>query len=329
VERLVYSVIISFVLTLVLGVITIPMLKRLKLGQNIRDDGPKSHMKKAGTPTMGGIFFTIPIAVVALLLSRENLDYVVAAVLVMLGFGLIGFIDDFIKVYMKRSLGLKAYQKILGQIGIAVIFSYYVYNNIGSSVYIPFFGDEWDLGVWYIPIMSFIIIGTVNSVNLNDGLDGLAAGDTLIVSVTMSIIASYASVKANDEGLAYLAVNYRNLMIFSGAMAGACLGFLRFNAYPARVFMGDTGAMALGGAVVSIMVLMKLPLLLPVIGGIYMVESLSVILQVISFKTRGKRIFRMSPIHHHFELGGMPETRVVAMFMIATSILCLLALLAV
>lgn len=328
-ERLVYSVIISFVLTLVLGVITIPMLKRLKLGQNIRDDGPKSHMKKAGTPTMGGIFFTIPIAVVALLLSRENLDYVVAAVLVMLGFGLIGFIDDFIKVYMKRSLGLKAYQKILGQIGIAVIFSYYVYNNIGSSVYIPFFGDEWDLGVWYIPIMSFIIIGTVNSVNLNDGLDGLAAGDTLIVSVTMSIIASYASVKANDEGLAYLAVNYRNLMIFSGAMAGACLGFLRFNAYPARVFMGDTGAMALGGAVVSIMVLMKLPLLLPVIGGIYMVESLSVILQVISFKTRGKRIFRMSPIHHHFELGGMPETRVVAMFMIATSILCLLALLAV
>lgn len=305
------------------------MLKRLKLGQNIRDDGPKSHMKKAGTPTMGGIFFTIPIAVVALLLSRENLDYVVAAVLVMLGFGLIGFIDDFIKFYMKRSLGLKAYQKILGQIGIAVIFSYYVYNNIGSSVYIPFFGDEWDLGVWYIPIMSFIIIGTVNSVNLNDGLDGLAAGDTLIVSVTMSIIASYASVKANDEGLAYLAVNYRNLMIFSGAMAGACLGFLRFNAYPARVFMGDTGAMALGGAVVSIMVLMKLPLLLPVIGGIYMVESLSVILQVISFKTRGKRIFRMSPIHHHFELGGMPETRVVAMFMIATSILCLLALLAV
>jgi phospho-N-acetylmuramoyl-pentapeptide-transferase len=247
------------------------MLKRLKLGQNIRDDGPKSHMKKAGTPTMGGIFFTIPIAVVALLLSRENLDYVVAAVLVMLGFGLIGFIDDFIKVYMKRSLGLKAYQKILGQIGIAVIFSYYVYNNIGSSVYIPFFGNEWDLGVWYIPIMSFIIIGTVNSVNLNDGLDGLAAGDTLIVSVTMSIIASYASVKANDEGLAYLAVNYRNLMIFSGAMAGACLGFLRFNAYPARVFMGDTGAMALGGAVVSIMVLMKLPLLLPVIGGIYMV----------------------------------------------------------
>ncbi len=196
-------------------------------------------------------------------------------------------------------------------------------------MYIPFWNGEWDLGVWYIPIMTFIIIGTVNSVNLTDGLDGLASGVTLIVSVTMSIIAAYASQKVQEEGLAYLAVNYRNLMIFSGAVAGACLGFLRFNAYPAQVFMGDTGAMALGGAVVSVMVLMKLPLLLPIIGGVYMAESLSVILQVISFKSRGKRIFRMSPLHHHFELGGMPETRVVAMFMIAASILCLLALLAV
>lgn len=328
-ERLVYSVIFSFVITLALGVLTIPMLRRLKLGQNIRDDGPKSHYKKAGTPTMGGIFFTIAIAIVALLMSSDSLDYVLAAVLVMVGFGLIGFIDDFIKVYMKRSLGLKAYQKILGQLIIAVIFSYYVYKSVGSSVYIPFWNGEWDLGVWYIPIMAFIILGTVNSVNLTDGLDGLASGVTLIVSVTMSIIAAYACQKAINEGLTYVGVNYKNLMIFSGAIAGACLGFLRFNAYPAQVFMGDTGAMALGGAVVSVMMLMKLPLLLPIIGGVYMAESLSVILQVISFKTRGKRIFRMSPLHHHFELGGMPETKVVAMFMIATAILCLLSLLAV
>jgi len=328
-DRIVYSIIISFVLTLAFGVAIIPMLRKLKLGQNIRDEGPKSHYSKSGTPTMGGVMFIISIVLVSLSLSIRSYDFVFAAVLSTLGFGAIGFIDDFIKVYMKRSLGLKAYQKILGQIIISVLFAFFAYNNIGSSVYIPFTNGEWDLGYFYIPIMVFVMLGTVNSVNLTDGLDGLASGVTLIVSMTMSIIAAFAAHAMEQDGLVYIADNYKNLAIFSAAMTGACLGFLRFNVHPAKVFMGDTGSMALGGGVVAVMILLKLPLLLPIIGGVYMVESLSVILQVISFKSRGKRIFRMSPLHHHFELGGMPETRVVAMFMIATALLCLIGLLAV
>ena len=328
-DRIIYSVIISFILTLALGVAIIPVLKKMKLGQNIRDDGPKSHFSKAGTPTMGGIMFIIPIVLVSLALSTRSYDYVIAAALSTLGFGAIGFIDDFIGTYMKRSLGLRAYQKILGQIIISVLFAFFAYRNIGSSIYIPFANMEWDLGYFYIPIIAFIMIGTVNSVNLTDGLDGLASGVTLIVAMTMSIIAAFAAYAMQENGFIYIADNYKNLAIFSAAMTGACLGFLRFNTHPAKVFMGDTGSMALGGGVVAVMILLRMPLLLPIIGGVYMAESLSVILQVISFKSRGKRIFRMSRLHHHFELGGMPETRVVAMFMIATALLCLIGLLAV
>jgi phospho-N-acetylmuramoyl-pentapeptide-transferase len=329
VDRIIYSVIISFVFTLALGVAIIPMLKRLKLGQNIRDDGPKSHFAKAGTPTMGGIMFIIPIVLVSLALTTRSYDYTIAAVLALLGFGAIGFTDDFIKVYMKRSLGLRAYQKLLGQILISVLFALYAYRSVGSSVYIPFTNIEWNLGYFYVPIIAFIMVGTVNSVNLTDGLDGLASGVTLIVSMTISIIAAFAGYAMEEGGLVNIGHNYKNLSIFAAAITGSCLGFLRFNVHPAKVFMGDTGSMALGGGVVAAMVLLRMPLLLPIIGGVYMAESLSVILQVISFKSRGKRIFRMSPIHHHFELGGMPETRVVAMFMIATALLCLIGLLAV
>ncbi|NLI60686.1 MAG: phospho-N-acetylmuramoyl-pentapeptide-transferase [Clostridiales bacterium] len=328
-DRIIYSVIISFIFTLALGVAIIPMLRKLKLGQNIRDDGPKSHFSKAGTPTMGGIMFIIPIILVSLALSTRSYDYVIAAVLSTLAFGAIGFIDDFINVYKKRSLGLRAYQKLLGQIIISVLFAFFVYRNSGSTVYVPFTDIQWDLGYFYIPIIVFIMVGTVNSVNLTDGLDGLASGVTLIVASTMSIIAAFATYAMQEEGLIYIAENYKNLSIFAAAMAGGCLGFLRFNTNPAKVFMGDTGSMALGGGLVAIMVLLKMPLLLPIIGGVYMAESLSVIIQVISFKSRGKRIFRMSPLHHHYELGGMPETRVVAMFMIATVLLCLIGLLAV
>lgn len=321
--------IISFVLTLAVGVFAIPVLRRLKFGQYVRQEGPQAHFKKAGTPTMGGVIFLIPICIAALALARGSLDFLLAALLVMLGFGFIGFLDDYLKILRRRSLGLKAYQKMLAQIAIGVIFSYYAYTHVGSAVTIPFVKAEWDLDIMYIPLMTFIIVGTVNSVNLNDGLDGLASGVTLIVAATFSILAAYLASSMRREGLEYMAVNYDNLMVFAGAVTGGCLGFLRFNAYPAQVFMGDTGAMGLGGAVVALAVLLKLPLFLPIIGGVYMAETLSVIIQVASYKLTGKRVFRMSPLHHHFELSGMSEPRVVAMFMIATTLLCLIGLLAV
>ncbi len=330
-EPIIHSVILSLLLTLIAGKISIPMLRRFKFGQHVRDDGPSAHLKKEGTPTMGGIIFLIPLCITVLLLAQKNLDFVVVAVLVTIGFALIGFLDDYIKIAMKRSLGLRAYQKIIGQIVIAVIFAIFAYRHadIGSSIYIPFTTKKWDLGIWYIPFIVFVIIGTVNSTNLTDGLDGLASGVTLIVAITFCIISIFASVKASDEGLAYVAANYYNLGIFAGALAGSCLGFLRYNVYPAQVFMGDTGSLGIGGAVVALAVLLKMPLFLPIMGGIYMVESISVIIQVTSYKLTGKRVFKMSPLHHHFELKGMPETRVVTMFMIITVVLCLIGLLGV
>jgi len=316
-------------MALVIGVVIIPMLRRLKFGQKVRDDGPRTHLKKAGTPTMGGIIILIPISIVSVILSKGPLDFTLAAVLVTLGFGIIGFMDDFIKIMKRRSLGLRAYQKLIAQIAIGVVFSFYAYRNIGSSIIVPFTQLEWDLGLLYIPAMTFIIIGTVNSVNFTDGLDGLASGVTLIVAAALSIIAGSMASIMREEGMEYIAANYGNLMVFAGALAGACLGFIRFNAYPAQVFMGDTGSMGLGGAVAALSVLLRIPLLLPIIGGIYMAETLSVIIQVISFRLTGKRVFRMSPLHHHFELSGMGETKVVTMFMIATTLLCLIGLLAV
>lgn len=326
-----FTVMIAFLATLAMGMIFIPFLKKLKFGQNVRLDGPKSHLVKTGTPTMGGIIFLVPLIIVALFFSKGNMDFVLVAILATIGFGLIGFIDDYIKVVMKRSLGLRAYQKIIGQIGIAVAIAYYAYSHeyIGSSMIIPFTGTELDLGIFYIPVAVFIIVGTVNSVNLTDGLDGLAAGVTLIVSATLCIIVSFAAVLATAKGLGYLAGNYENLIVFSAALTGVCLGFLRYNSHPAQVFMGDTGSLGLGGAISVLSILLRLPLWLPLIGGVYMAETISVILQVASFKLRGKRIFKMSPLHHHFELSGMAETRVVAMFMIATIVLCLFSLMSI
>ena len=253
-----------------------------------------------------------------------------AALLVTLGYGIIGFIDDFIKIVRKRSLGLRAYQKLIGQIGIAAIFAYYVYTNsiIGSSVYIPFTDTQVDLGIMYIPITVFIIVGTVNSVNLTDGLDGLAAGVTTVVAATFTLICLAYSLLLLDSGQLYYGNELSNVGIFAGALTGACLGFLRFNSNPAQVFMGDTGSLALGGAVASIAIVMKLQFFLPIMGGIYVIETLSVILQVAYFKLTGKRMFRMSPIHHHFELKGLRENKVVTLFVIATIILCLITILA-
>lgn len=325
------TIIIAFLTTLLMGNLLIPWLRRLKFGQVVRDDGPKTHLSKTGTPTMGGILFLVPLIVLSLLLSGENREFLIAAVLSTAGFGLIGFVDDYIKVVKKRSLGLRAYQKIIGQLVVAVALAYYAYTNpdIGSSVIVPFIGLEWDLGIFYIPIAVFIIVGVVNSVNLTDGLDGLCSGVTLIVSATLSLILAAASIFVEQQELIELAAKYKELLTFSAALTGAMLGFLRYNTHPAQVFMGDTGSLGLGGAVSAVSILLRIPLWLPIIGGIYMAEAISVILQVGSFKLRGKRVFKMAPLHHHFELLGMPETRVVSMFMIATAILCTLALISI
>ncbi|NLA84121.1 MAG: phospho-N-acetylmuramoyl-pentapeptide-transferase [Clostridiales bacterium] len=325
------TIIIAFLTTLLMGNLLIPWLRRLKFGQVVRDDGPKTHLSKTGTPTMGGILFLVPLIVLSLLLSGENREFLIAAVLSTAGFGLIGFIDDYIKVVKKRSLGLRAYQKIIGQLVAAVALAYYAYTNpdIGSSVIVPFIGLEWDLGIFYIPIAVFIIVGVVNSVNLTDGLDGLCSGVTLIVSATLSLILAAASIFVEQQELIELAAKYKELLTFSAALTGTMLGFLRYNTHPAQVFMGDTGSLGLGGAVSAVSILLRIPLWLPIIGGIYMAEAISVILQVGSFKLRGKRVFKMAPLHHHFELLGMPETRVVSMFMIATAILCTLALISI
>ncbi|EOD01258.1 phospho-N-acetylmuramoyl-pentapeptide-transferase [Caldisalinibacter kiritimatiensis] len=309
---------ISLTITLILGPIIIPMLKRLKVGQSVREEGPKTHLKKSGTPTMGGIMIIAALLITSLTSGIVN-EKMYVLLLATLGFGLIGFIDDFIKVVLKRSLGLRAYQKLIGQILLAVILAIYHSNTspIGTKVIVPFLKTTIDLGPLYVPFIAFVVVGTVNSVNLTDGVDGLAAGVTLIVLAFFSLIAI-------NQGL-YNEELY-SIAIFCAALAGACLGFLRHNAHPAKVFMGDTGSLALGGAVSAVAILLNLPLIIPIVGGIYFAEALSVIIQVTSYKLTGKRVFRMSPLHHHFEVGGWKETKVVAVFWLVTVILCLIGL---
>ncbi|AFS78309.1 phospho-N-acetylmuramoyl-pentapeptide-transferase MraY [Gottschalkia acidurici 9a] len=304
-------IVVAFLITLILGPILIPLLKRLKVGQSIREEGPKTHYKKSGTPTMGGILMIAALLITVLTSGLMNRDMLVL-ILSTLGFGLIGFIDDFIKVVLKRSLGLKAYQKLIGQIILAVILAVYQSNNsiLGTKLIVPFLNTTIDLGLLYIPFIVFVTVATVNSANLTDGLDGLASGVTLI-------ILSFFSLAALNMGMGSVAV-------FSAALAGACLGFLRYNSHPAKVFMGDTGSMALGGAVSAIAVLLNFSLIIPIVCGIYFAEALSVIIQVISFKFFGKRVFLMSPLHHHFEQKGWKETKVVLVFWGVTLILCLI-----
>ncbi|MBC8590714.1 phospho-N-acetylmuramoyl-pentapeptide-transferase [Wansuia hejianensis] len=310
------TIIISFLITLMLGPIVIPMLRRLNIGQSIREEGPKSHMIKSGTPTMGGLIIIIALLITVFSSGLLNKDMYVL-LLSTLGFGLIGFIDDYIKVVKRRNLGLKAYQKLIGQVVLAVILALYQSNTsaLGTKLIVPFMKEQYlDLGIFYVPFIAFVVVGTVNSVNLTDGLDGLASGVTLIV--------------LSFFGLISLNWGMDNISIFSAALSGGCLGFLMHNAYPAKVFMGDTGSMALGGAVSAIAILLNLPLIIPIVGGIYFIEALSVIIQVLSFKFTGKRVFLMSPLHHHFEHKGWKETKVVAIFWSITVLLCLIGVFA-
>ena len=311
------TVLIAFIISLILGPILIPLLRKLKIGQSIREEGPKSHYAKTGTPTMGGIIFltSLVITVISTGLMSRDLTILLAAAL---GFGLIGFIDDYIIVVKKRNLGLTAGQKFIAQVILAVLLAVYQSNTSisGTSIIIPFLDNQlFDLGIFYIPFIVFVVVGTVNSVNLTDGLDGLASGVSIIV---LSFFTTVAIMWGADD-----------VSIFAAALIGACLGFLIHNAYPAKIFMGDTGSLALGGAIAGVAILLNLTLLLPIVGGIFFVETISVIIQVVSFKTRGKRVFLMSPLHHHLEHKGWKETKIVAIFWIITVLLAIVGLLAI
>lgn len=311
-ERLVMAAGLALIITLVLGPFLIPILRILKFGQTVRDDGPKRHLKKAGTPTMGGMIFLVGIIASALFSAEQPTSLeMVTLVGITLGFGLIGFIDDFIKVVMHRSLGLRAYQKLIGQFGLSFVLMWISVHWLGrgTDISIPFTSVHLELSWFYYVLISLVIVVMTNAVNLTDGLDGLAAGSTMIAGMGYIVIALMAAI----QGVAVLA-HETDMAVFAAALAGGCLGFLRFNTHPARVFMGDTGSLALGGALAGLAVLTKSELVLIIVGGLYAAEALSVIIQVASFQTTGKRVFRMSPLHHHFELGGWSEWKVVLVF---------------
>ena len=313
--EIVIPVIVSFAISALLGPIVIPFLRRLKVGQTERKE-LESHLKKNGTPTMGGLMILASIVITSVFYVKDY-PRIVPILFMTVGFGVIGFLDDYLKVVLRRSDGLLPWQKMLCQIVVTTVFAVYMvrYAGISLSMLIPFSGGKYlDLGWFGIPVLYIAVIGTVNGTNFTDGLDGLASSVTIMVATFFSVVAI-----GTNAGIAPITC----------AVVGALLGFLLFNVYPASVFMGDTGSLALGGFVVSTAYMMQMPLFILIVGLIYLVEVLSVIIQVTYFKkTGGKRIFRMAPIHHHFELGGWSETRVVAVFSIVTAILCMIALLA-
>ncbi|MDO4297498.1 MAG: phospho-N-acetylmuramoyl-pentapeptide-transferase [Lachnospiraceae bacterium] len=312
----------AFLVSVLLSPIVIPFLQRLKVGQTEREEGVKAHLKKAGTPTMGGLIMLISIVVVSLFYIRTY-PRIIPVLFLVLGFGIIGFLDDYLKVVMRRSDGLYPKQKMLGQLIVTTVFVVYLWvmDSASLEMMVPFslFGVETLSGttvkIVATPLVYLAVIGTVNGVNFTDGLDGLATGVTTIVAVFYTVVSM--TLKAGIEPL-------------TAAVTGALLGFLLFNVYPAKVFMGDTGSLALGGFVAGAAYMMKMPLFIPIIGLIYFVEVLSVMIQVTYFKkTGGKRFFKMAPIHHHFELCGWSETRIVTVFTVITTFLCLLALVAI
>ena len=309
-------VLIAFMLSVIMGPLIIPVLRRLKMGQTEREDGVKSHLKKAGTPTMGGVIILLSVVVTSVFYIGDY-PKIIPILFVTLGFGMIGFLDDYLKVVMRRSDGLYPKQKMALQIVVTAVFAFYMvkFTDVSLAMLIPFTGGKyWNIGWLAIPVMFFAVIGTVNGVNFTDGLDGLASSVTVLVATFFTVVAI-----GTGSGIEPVTC----------AVVGALLGFLLFNVYPARVFMGDTGSLALGGFVASTAYMLQMPVFIIIVGMIYLVEVLSVMIQVTYFKkTGGKRIFKMAPIHHHFELCGWSETRVVAVFAIITAILCLVALMA-
>lgn len=304
---------VTAISTVILAPLMIPVLRGLKVGQTIRSDGPKRHFGKAGTPTMGGLMFLFPIILVTLFMSSPSLDTALL-VLMTIGFGIIGFTDDYIKVVLKRSLGLKARWKLAGQVLLSLILAFVavVFLDRGTEVWIPFLGYVY-FGWLYLPFVIIVVVGSTNAVNLTDGLDGLAAGITLVAALGFLVIS--------------ILLNRQELAIFAAALAGGCLGFLIFNFNPAKIFMGDTGSLALGAAIATLSVLSKSEVLLVFIGAVFVIETLSVIVQVIGFQTTGKRLFLMSPLHHHYELKGWGERKIVLTFYLLAIICALVGIL--
>ena len=317
IQETILAIIIAFAISALLCPFIIPFLHKLKFGQQVREEGPQAHLKKQGTPTMGGLMILTSIIITSLFYIPRY-PKIIPVLFVTVGFGIIGFLDDYIKIVMKRSEGLNPKQKLLGQIVITGIFAWYLVTSdeVGARMLIPFTGGFdngifLDLGILFVPAVFFIVLGTDNGVNFTDGLDGLCTSVTILVATFLTIVSL-----GENSGISPI----------TGAVVGSLLGFLLFNVYPAKVFMGDTGSLALGGFVASSAFMMEIPLFIVIIGFIYLIEVLSVIIQVTYFKkTGGKRIFKMAPIHHHFELCGWSETRVVAVFATITAILCLVA----
>ncbi|BFH61483.1 MULTISPECIES: phospho-N-acetylmuramoyl-pentapeptide-transferase [Paenibacillus] len=300
-QLLLLTIGVSFILAVIASPLLIPLLRRLKFGQQVRDDGPQSHLKKAGTPTMGGVVIILAFTLTFLKFSVVNTDFYVLLVAT-LGFGLIGFLDDYIKIVFRRSLGLTARQKLIGQLLFAAIMCILlIQNGHSTAISIPGTSLSFDWGgFFYYPFIVIMMLAISNAVNFTDGLDGLLSGVSAIAFAAFALVAMQAT--------------SLSAAVCAAAMIGAVLGFLVFNAHPAKVFMGDTGSLGIGGAIGAIAIVTKTELLFIIIGGVFVIEMLSVVLQVVSFKTRGKRIFKMSPIHHHFELSGWSEWRVVITF---------------
>ncbi len=308
------AVMFAFCISALAGPLIIPFLRRLKCGQTVRDDGPAAHLKKSGTPTMGGILILFS-AVMSAAVFLEEYPRIAPILFLTIGFGFVGLMDDYIKVVCKRSMGLTPWQKLFGQLAVTGIFAWYLirYTDVSLAMKVPFVPDRYlDFGMWNIPILFFIVLGTVNGTNFTDGLDGLAGSVTLMVAVFFSVVA------IGTAG---------GIEPVTCAVAGALLGFLLFNVHPAEVFMGDTGSLALGGFVAGCAYMLQMPLFIAIVGAVYLAEVASVILQVGYYKlSGGKRIFRMAPLHHHFELCGWSETKVTAVFTIITALMCLIAL---
>ena len=296
----------AFLVSLAITKFEIPVLIRVKTGQNIREDGPQAHHAKAGTPSMGGFSIIIASVLVALLTLRSPDMYVICASII--AFGFVGFCDDYLKIVKHNNLGLRAWQKMAMLFVFSIALAVYGYMR-GALVTIPFVKIPVHFGILYIPFAIFVILAMTNAVNLTDGLDGLSSSVTCLVALTMGLISGGSSA------------------IFGCCLSGACIGYFMFNKYPAKLFMGDTGSLAMGGALAAMAICSDSMLALPIAGGIYVAETLSVIIQVFVFKTQnGRRFFRMAPLHHHYEMGGWKETKVVAVFFAVTAVLCALAL---